>query len=128
MPSKETLATAAYARSMAAWYVSPRPTTVSTRPPAVSTCCARPASVRPQPLVAGEEVVPEWNTMTSLMIATSSRPAIGTPVSLDAGYPLEASTTPTCGDWEKRGADPSARSEEHTSELQSLAYLVCRLL
>src|SRR5205823_9087836 len=24
--------------------------------------------------------------------------------------------------------DPSARSEEHTSELQSLAYLVCRLL
>src|SRR2546425_9337102 len=25
-------------------------------------------------------------------------------------------------------ADPGARSEEHTSELQSLAYLVCRLL
>src|SRR5712672_4880606 len=25
-------------------------------------------------------------------------------------------------------ASPSARSEEHTSELQSLAYLVCRLL
>src|SRR2546425_11684864 len=25
-------------------------------------------------------------------------------------------------------ADASARSEEHTSELQSLAYLVCRLL
>src|SRR2546425_8178161 len=24
--------------------------------------------------------------------------------------------------------DPNARSEEHTSELQSLAYLVCRLL
>src|SRR2546423_7546221 len=24
--------------------------------------------------------------------------------------------------------DPAARSEEHTSELQSLAYLVCRLL
>src|SRR5687767_15619683 len=24
--------------------------------------------------------------------------------------------------------DPDARSEEHTSELQSLAYLVCRLL
>src|SRR2546423_3212953 len=28
-----------------------------------------------------------------------------------------------------RGSDPdAARSEEHTSELQSLAYLVCRLL
>src|SRR2546423_10482426 len=26
------------------------------------------------------------------------------------------------------GPAPSARSEEHTSELQSLAYLVCRLL
>src|SRR5229473_8720937 len=32
---------------------------------------------------------------------------------------------------QRRGApvnDPIARSEEHTSELQSLAYLVCRLL
>src|SRR2546425_7754186 len=33
---------------------------------------------------------------------------------------------------ELRGAEPcgvvAARSEEHTSELQSLAYLVCRLL
>src|SRR5205823_14905149 len=27
-----------------------------------------------------------------------------------------------------RARDPSPRSEEHTSELQSLAYLVCRLL
>src|SRR5687767_15705335 len=27
-----------------------------------------------------------------------------------------------------RGVDRRARSEEHTSELQSLAYLVCRLL
>src|SRR2546425_1986941 len=26
------------------------------------------------------------------------------------------------------GARPGSRSEEHTSELQSLAYLVCRLL
>src|SRR5687767_15296386 len=28
----------------------------------------------------------------------------------------------------KPGASRAARSEEHTSELQSLAYLVCRLL
>src|SRR5947209_12272299 len=28
----------------------------------------------------------------------------------------------------KRGGRPSARSEEHTSELQSRQYLVCRLL
>src|SRR2546425_4118627 len=32
-----------------------------------------------------------------------------------------------CGAGPARGARP-ARSEEHTSELQSLAYLVCRLL
>src|SRR5687767_15534798 len=31
------------------------------------------------------------------------------------------------GDMERRTGGP-ARSEEHTSELQSLAYLVCRLL
>src|SRR2546425_6091345 len=30
--------------------------------------------------------------------------------------------------WSGRGASPGKRSEEHTSELQSLAYLVCRLL
>src|SRR2546425_2230385 len=35
-------------------------------------------------------------------------------------------TTPA-GDRRARRA-PSVRSEEHTSELQSLAYLVCRLL
>src|SRR5687767_15243053 len=29
---------------------------------------------------------------------------------------------------EREGAKPYLRSEEHTSELQSLAYLVCRLL
>src|SRR5687767_15575166 len=29
---------------------------------------------------------------------------------------------------EEIGAAPTVRSEEHTSELQSLAYLVCRLL
>src|SRR2546423_8593633 len=28
----------------------------------------------------------------------------------------------------RRRAEPEVRSEEHTSELQSLAYLVCRLL
>src|SRR5687767_15699097 len=30
--------------------------------------------------------------------------------------------------FERRGTSDSCRSEEHTSELQSLAYLVCRLL
>src|SRR2546425_3412695 len=34
----------------------------------------------------------------------------------------------TCGGPTRSGASTSPRSEEHTSELQSLAYLVCRLL
>src|SRR5205823_8563543 len=35
----------------------------------------------------------------------------------------------THGPWRAADADrPRGRSEEHTSELQSLAYLVCRLL
>src|SRR5205823_12935813 len=34
------------------------------------------------------------------------------------------------GGWQGRGrrCEPAGRSEEHTSELQSLAYIVCRLL
>src|SRR3989441_9394196 len=41
--------------------------------------------------------------------------------------------TSSCWCWCARGwmgpwASPTRRSEEHTSELQSLAYLVCRLL
>src|SRR2546425_6243462 len=31
-------------------------------------------------------------------------------------------------EWSERDRRRAARSEEHTSELQSLAYLVCRLL
>src|SRR2546425_5236225 len=38
-----------------------------------------------------------------------------------AGEPETSSVPTLC-------ARPSSRSEEHTSELQSLAYLVCRLL
>src|SRR5687767_15664569 len=35
---------------------------------------------------------------------------------------------PAPGSGRERGGPAPARSEEHTSELQSLAYLVCRLL
>src|SRR5687767_15601286 len=46
------------------------------------------------------------------------------------GEPGEASKTVKLGDSEPTVGAPAAaaRSEEHTSELQSLAYLVCRLL
>src|SRR2546425_8828240 len=38
------------------------------------------------------------------------------------------SATSTCRFTALLGAESRSRSEEHTSELQSLAYLVCRLL
>ena len=49
---------------------------------------------------------------------------------------LETATSKAIGNWLEKSPEqllvhPSAevfRSEEHTSELQSLAYLVCRLL
>src|SRR5205823_14778293 len=48
--------------------------------------------------------------------------AAGSRYASDLPVPVPASTTR----W--RCSDNAARSEEHTSELQSLAYLVCRLL
>src|SRR5258707_8077935 len=51
---------------------------------------------------------------TSAVIASS-----GSPFSDNAASRLSASKNPSC---------PIARSEEHTSELQSRQYLVCRLL
>src|SRR5687767_15589596 len=44
---------------------------------------------------------------------------------------VAGSYAPVVGDFDGNGTDDVfwyARSEEHTSELQSLAYLVCRLL
>src|SRR2546425_6042687 len=47
-------------------------------------------------------------------------------VALSASVELAASPSQSCV--EPRGTTVASRSEEHTSELQSLAYLVCRLL
>src|SRR5205823_14760928 len=48
----------------------------------------------------------------------------------DAGINLRGLAANVCGTKYvlSLGFDSEARSEEHTSELQSLAYLVCRLL
>src|SRR3712207_8530975 len=40
----------------------------------------------------------------------------------------ESVTEGTVLEWHKQVGDPVERSEEHTSELQSRQYLVCRLL
>src|SRR2546425_2721961 len=48
---------------------------------------------------------------------------------VDRGADRQALWRPGVGDLlDRRQARAGARSEEHTSELQSLAYLVCRLL
>src|SRR2546423_8781857 len=96
------------------------------------------------------------NTRPSVTSPTGTR--IGPPVSLTATprarpsvvvmatertqlLPRCCCTSHTSGSWplrsmatalriaiDRKGQDPLVRSEEHTSELQSLAYLVCRLL
>src|SRR2546425_9761169 len=44
------------------------------------------------------------------------------------GRPGRAPPPALAARWPRTAARASPRSEEHTSELQSLAYLVCRLL
>src|SRR2546425_7048899 len=57
-----------------------------------------------------------------------SQALLSKPMSHLCSVGLPATTDPCC----KTSGEPSSvvttRSEEHTSELQSLAYLVCRLL
>src|SRR2546423_7261192 len=59
---------------------------------------------------------PYTTLFRSLQEATHPVPAAGHGVRGGAAHP------------DAYAVDPSGRSEEHTSELQSLAYLVCRLL
>src|SRR6266404_10009229 len=51
-------------------------------------------------------------------------------LSLHDALPISPQSPPASRTRQRRPwcAGPAARSEEHTSELQSLAYLVCRLL
>src|SRR3712207_7409282 len=65
------------------------------------------------------DAMPEGGELT---IATTPRHVSGDP-ELKAGEYVELSVTDT-----GTGMPPEVRSEEHTSELQSRQYLVCRLL
>src|SRR5215472_19385660 len=49
-------------------------------------------------------------------------------LSLHDALPISARRYASAMCWNKRWVKPPARSEEHTSELQSLRHLVCRLL
>src|SRR5258707_11743757 len=91
-------------------------------------------------------LVPEFERLTGNKVLTAYGPSMGTtvnaiPVRLERGEGADVLIMVgyALGDLVKQGkviADsrvdltrsPSARSEEHTSELQSRQYLVCRLL
>src|SRR3712207_7298001 len=62
----------------------------------------------------------------ALPISASPARASSTPKGKSSGSSPTASTSATPGS--KRASSGSSRSEEHTSELQSRQYLVCRLL
>src|SRR5205823_10794759 len=70
--------------------------------------------------------VPQTEYLVSLSRAGRPRQGYAWPVSLRDRLPVVA--VPLRGDDPDVPLDLQARSEEHTSELQSLAYLVCRLL
>src|SRR2546423_6269524 len=69
---------------------------------------------------------PYTTLFRSLRIEVEDAP-VGRLEGRDAGRPDVEQDRRHVGDVEQRGL-VVARSEEHTSELQSLAYLVCRLL
>src|SRR2546425_6643091 len=75
---------------------------------------------------------PPRSTLFPYTTLFRSRPSIRPPSSLRPGtltWRWRTGTPLGGADLKRRaGDDRSARSEEHTSELQSLAYLVCRLL
>src|SRR5687767_15541487 len=59
--------------------------------------------------------------------ATSSRSSNASPIK-PSSWVSSATTSPTNFSSGSATTRSASRSEEHTSELQSLAYLVCRLL
>src|SRR5687767_15268676 len=63
--------------------------------------------------------------LTSVEISHANEAAIGIWIS---GPPDARTRARPLAAWERMVRASTSRSEEHTSELQSLAYLVCRLL
>src|SRR2546425_1600506 len=93
-------------------------------PPRLAPHPTTPARVRtetaPRPPPAGTPPLPPWGALRSHMPPPAARtPALGRPCPHRARS-ASAARSPA--------GSALGRSEEHTSELQSLAYLVCRLL
>src|SRR2546425_8999154 len=73
---------------------------------------------------------PPRSTLFPYTTLFRSRPSASSAITLSAVTRSPATSQPTSAPAhpQARKAPAAARSEEHTSELQSLAYLVCRLL
>src|SRR2546425_5818570 len=72
-----------------------------------------------------------WPSMSPSSPMGATGPPGGAPGAADGGGGgggVYGAASPGRRGVEGVGVDPGRRSEEHTSELQSLAYLVCRLL
>src|SRR2546425_8620049 len=82
--------------------------------------------------LAGQEV--PVGHVVAVILAPGETPPASTPVAPAAAQPaarVQETQRPAAAQPGRAPASPKARrlrSEEHTSELQSLAYLVCRLL
>src|SRR2546425_2963745 len=76
---------------------------------------------------------PPRSTLFPYTTLFRSRPGRGTGLAYGTGERVNDLSTPAPGDFRAEQSQEhtglaGTRSEEHTSELQSLAYLVCRLL
>src|SRR2546423_9487072 len=68
-----------------------------------------------------------YTTLFRSLMRVSSAITDSPAVTLGA-YQIEKRVLDALADFQRLAPYSAARSEEHTSELQSLAYLVCRLL
>src|SRR5687767_15763876 len=91
----------------------------ASRVPRAVFCAARPRAVISVPAPSGFH---EFRMRTGMFRSTAGRIVLG----CSTFAPKYASSAASAN--ESFGTRRGCRSEEHTSELQSLAYLVCRLL
>src|SRR5229473_1718810 len=70
---------------------------------------------------------PTGMSFSACHVSDPGSPGFGTVLNRQTGEPSVRRNAPT-QPWMLRSLTAGPRSEEHTSELQSLAYLVCRLL
>src|ERR1035441_10447344 len=95
---------------------------------------ALPEPVKPPsaPVTLESRLLFSWRPTPSSSSSIARLPhVVSSPVSGTSGAatipPLRRPSRPSCEPWDSPRIPPRNRSEEHTSELQSLRHLVCRL-